>query len=349
MSTELSFCCPLCQGSLARGPMEYACAPCQRTYPIVLGIPDFRVFPDPYIDYVNDRRKAQLIGEQSGLDFRGLLEFYWKITPDVPPKLAGRYIKGALTGVAKALSSLHEIERVSQGDRRDDAMLEVGCGTGGFLVAAKPRYRFVIGIDIALRWLIIAKRRFEELNMEIPLLCCCAEFLPFSGDSFDLVVANAVIEHTKDQERVLSEAFRVLKDRGMLFLTTANRYSLAPEPHVRVWGVGFFPRRAMARYVRLIRGVPYRHIRLLSAFELRGMLKRSRFQDDRILLPDIGAAQLASFSSWERFQVRCYRLLKGIPLVKALLYVFGPLFHIACYKGFVGATGRSPLRQDLHL
>jgi 2-polyprenyl-3-methyl-5-hydroxy-6-metoxy-1,4-benzoquinol methylase len=86
------------------------------------------------------------------------------------------------------------------------------------------------------------------------------------------------IEHAANQQAVLSEAARVLKQGGVCFLSTANRFSLGPEPCVRVWGVGFLPRALASRYVAIVKGRPYRHIRLLSASELRRGLSGAEFQ-----------------------------------------------------------------------
>src|SRR5205807_1562819 len=61
---------------------------------------------------------------------------------------------------------------------------------------------------------------------------------------------------------------------GLLFLATPNRYSLGLEPHVRLWGVGFLPRRLAETYVETVRKASYSHVRLLSARTLAGLLER---------------------------------------------------------------------------
>ena len=83
MNIELpEFCCPLCKGALASDENQYVCSRCQRSYPVVLGIPDFRVFPDPYIDYESDYQKgAYLLENSRALNFQDTVRLYWKITP----------------------------------------------------------------------------------------------------------------------------------------------------------------------------------------------------------------------------------------------------------------------------
>ena len=43
---------------LVRSAHAHRCAACDADYPIILGIPDFRIFPDPWIGIVEDREKA---------------------------------------------------------------------------------------------------------------------------------------------------------------------------------------------------------------------------------------------------------------------------------------------------
>lgn len=61
----------------------------------------------------------------------------------------------------------------------------------------------------------------------------------FEDNSFDCVVSFQVIEHIKDDNMFIQEAFRVLKTGGLLILTTPNRtMSLTRNPwHVREYTV----------------------------------------------------------------------------------------------------------------
>ena len=134
-------------------------------------------------------------------------------------------------------------------------LLDLGCGSGSFLSSVGGSGREVAGVDIALRWLIVARKRLDEEGLgHVPLACGCAERLPFADRGFAGVVAGDVIEHVADQAATLAEAHRVLRPGGRLFLASPNRFSLAPEPHVQVWGVGFLPRAWMAGYVRAVSG-----------------------------------------------------------------------------------------------
>jgi ubiquinone/menaquinone biosynthesis C-methylase UbiE/uncharacterized protein YbaR (Trm112 family) len=325
------FCCPQCKGGLDVDPGGYSCPACNRRYPIVLGIPDFRLFPDPYIGVEDDHRKgAFLAGKADQLDFQGLVRLYWKITPEVSPDRAERFMRNSLALADRAAGHLQTIEALSDkcGRYGFQSLLEIGCGTGGFLVATKEKFAQTMGMDIAFRWLIIARKRLEESGFTVPLVCACAEHLPFRGEDFDVVVSENVLEHLRDQEEGLRESYRVLKNNGVLFLTTVNRFSMAPEPHVRVWGVGFLPRKWMPAYVRIIKGIAYGPIKLLSLFELKGILRKAGFGDHKTLLPSIGAVERRNFGTAEKACVILYEIVKRIPVIRLGLYLFVPFFEI---------------------
>lgn len=326
----LDYVCPRCKGPLTKEPDAYGCAACDRRYPVVLGIPDFRVFPDPWIEYEDDWAKARtLAARYDELDFAGLVDYYWRITPDTPPALARRYISHVLAGVVRGRASLAEVEELAGPLPADAPFLELGCGTGGFLVAAAERFEHVVGIDIAMRWLVIARKRLEEAGCATArLVCCCGEFLPFPEETFGLIVASDVIEHTATQEALVRGALAALRPGGLFFFATPNRFSLTPEPHVRVWGVGFLPRALMPAYVRLVKGLPYQHIRLLSFFEIRTLLRRAGARRYRILLPRISPAELPRFTSWERRGVALYHRLLDFPPARLVFTLCGPFFHV---------------------
>jgi len=332
--TWSGYVCPACKGPLDAEPEAYVCARCGR-YPIILGIPDFRVFPDPYIDIEEDRRKGTRLAERAGAtDFVGLLNFYWAITPDTPQELAARYVRNDSVGVARGRQMLQELQAEVPGLAVGPGLriLELGCRAGGFLVAAAERSAAVVGVDIAFRWLVVARKQLGERGLEARLVCACAEALPFPDGAFDLVTAGNVLEHTEDQAGLLRETHRALRPGGAFFAVTCNRFSLGPEPHVRVWGVGFLPRRFMSGYVRWVRGVPYQHIRLASPFELRRMLARSPFGPSRLGLAALNAAERQGLPAHERLLLAAYERLRRSRLLRPLLLVFAPLFQFVCVR-----------------
>lgn len=90
-------------------------------------------------------------------------------------------------------------------------------------------------------------RRILECNRLDParIIDATGEAIPFPDATFDIVYSNNVLEHTGDPAKVLSEALRVLKPGGKLFVEVPNYLSffeghyLIPQPPI-LWG-GLLP------------------------------------------------------------------------------------------------------------
>ena len=326
----LPLVCPLCRGELAESAQGYRCPPCRRDYPLQGGIPDFRIFPDPYLSFEEDRRRTDFVLEAlPRFDLKGLLEHYWSVSDVTPEVLRGKFIRSALLGEHKAqrvLRLLHD--KTFASPVHAERVLEIGSGTGNFLAAAAPRFKQVVGVDIGMRWLHVSRRRFMDLGMAPPpLICCCAERLPFPDNYFDLTVGSATFEFTRDQEQVLKEAARALNTSGTMYLSTVNRYSIAQDPYVYLWGVSWLPRRWQAAYVRWRRKASYENIRLLSLRELKRMAVKY-FTVFEVALPDIDDQSLRQFPFAKRLQVWVYRLLKKVPILSGLLLWVAPQWDV---------------------
>ena len=87
----------------------------------------------------------------------------------------------------------------------------------------------------------------------------------------------------------------------------------------------------MKPYVKLMKGVSYEHIKVLSARELKRLLRHCRLQDYRILLPTIPEEEAKLFSGVERLQLAVFDFLKRLPLVRSLLYLIVPLFTVIAF------------------
>ncbi len=334
MGVEIPYVCPTCRGDLSKEPEAYRCRQCNRNYPVVMDIPDFRVFPDPYISVDDEYRKARAITENyDQMSFRELVARYWDLTPGVPESLVREFTQSAVNRPEQSLHTWDTIDAIVGSGQRD-MLLEVGCGTAGFLAAASPAVTQGVGVDIAFRWLVIAKKRLEEMGVRnVSLVCACAEALPFPDGIFDQVVSEDVLDHTRDQERFIRESSRVLNpDAGIFYLSTPNRYSLGPDPHVWVSGVGFLPTRLRDVYVRWRKGTPYGPIRPVSYARLRRLLTRGGFRQYHLILPNLRGLDRRRLSPWRRTQLRVYELMRRIPLLRGALRIVGPSFQVVCHK-----------------
>jgi ubiquinone/menaquinone biosynthesis C-methylase UbiE len=331
MTATIEYTCPICKGALAADAVGYHCASCDRSYPFVLGIADFRVSPLPGMNAEEDLEMATLLREYATkMDFNGLLRLNWDLSPPVSAEREEVFAARAMILPQKGEEILQEVSAARLPGRppRLGSALEIGCGTGGFLVAAKRQFEHVIGTDVGYRRLVLAEKRLQEAGLNVPLLCAAAEHLPFADGQFDLVVAEDVIEHVQDQQKTVHECARVLTPTGSFFLATANRFSITPEPHVGLWGVGWLPRSIMPAYVRRRRGVTYEGIRILSFFEIRRLLTRNGLTSYRVTFPPIPEDEQRQYSWLKKKLLPLYDLLRALPLTRPLLYLIGPFFYV---------------------
>lgn len=101
-------------------------------------------------------------------------------------------------------------------------VLDAGCGEGvlSFMMAEKGAE--VIGVDLSGPNIEAAAARASQLNLQnVSFLVGDAESLPFSDNSFDLVVSSHVLEHVPDFDRGLKEVMRVTKRRAVVAIPTA--------------------------------------------------------------------------------------------------------------------------------
>jgi ubiquinone/menaquinone biosynthesis C-methylase UbiE/uncharacterized protein YbaR (Trm112 family) len=333
---RVDICCPACKGNLlsAAGKDLIECESCGRKFPIIFGIPDLRVFEDPYLTIDQDRSKAKELANQfNKLDFAGLVEYYYHDKRDVPQSQIQQYVRGIMAGPARAQGALMSWG-LSSGDKiktSNLSLLEVGCGTAPILVTAGRRYPKMVGVDIGLRWLIIGLKRLHESELDIPLICACAEALPFPDSSFDGVIFDSVLENVRDQTRSMKESYRLTRPGGRIFISTPNRYSLGPDPHIGLFAGGFLPETWVAAYVRRKGGIPPKR-RLLSYGSLKKTISNSGFSMINISIPDIPAGQRRYYQGVKGSLIKLYSIMKRMPGGRTILTNLGPVLNAVAKK-----------------
>ena len=119
-----------------------------------------------------------------------------------------------VTGIVGYFYAMYRAEVLArvQGIRGRD-ILEVGCGEGMMFdgTATAP-----VQMDVSLTRVgrAVGKCRL--------LLCADGYQLPFASQRFDVVLLIAVLEHTREPWRMLSEARRVLKSGGRAIIVVPN-------------------------------------------------------------------------------------------------------------------------------
>lgn len=121
------------------------------------------------------------------------------------------------------------------------SLLEVGCGTGFVLSGIKRAFPLlsVNGCDIHISGLTYAKNRLGDAK----LFRIDARNIPFQ-DEFDVVASFDLLEHIREDERVIGEMYQAVRQGGGMILSVPQ--------HPFLWRWGQFDRSIshVRRYTR---------------------------------------------------------------------------------------------------
>lgn len=145
-------------------------------------------------------------------------------------------------------------------DFTDKDVLDIGCGTGGFLKYVSTMARSVVGIDPNTENCLIAT------SIGLRAICDYPENVSGMDNSFDVATCFEVIEHLYDHHGVMSAMSKMLRSGGLAIISTPNAFNImrqikfvlahehhdslmdptrANEPeHIRGWSIGMMKRLA---------------------------------------------------------------------------------------------------------
>lgn len=319
------FICPACRADVIDAGDRFDCAGCCLAFPILFGIPDFRLRSDRYLNLEDEREKAaRLHAFSQRASFEETLLYYYEITDDVTAERAGVYAAYVSHGQLRADLAIEGMGQAPEGS----VMLDAGCGGGGGLVAAQGRFDRVVGMDIALRWLIIAQKRLKDMALEATLVCADLEAPPFPDGSFSHVLAIDMIEHVQDRKAALGAVRNLLRKNGLVWMSAANRRWLGPHPSVGLWAAGYLSPALRARAFRKQGYDPLRYVTDVSPSELRRACADASLGAVSLTALGVNARQVSGRPYIERLLIGIYCNLRRTPVLSELLTAWGPAFQL---------------------
>ena len=127
-------------------------------------------------------------------------------------KRAASYDKGLAGRASRKFYNLilHEMELPSGA-----VVLDVGCGTGALLNRLADEFGIIgYGIDMEENMITEAKKKCSSMSFQVSR----CDYMPFDDQSFDAVIACMAYHHFDNKAGFASEAARVLKPGGLLYV-----------------------------------------------------------------------------------------------------------------------------------
>jgi len=149
----------------------------------------------------------------------------------------------AILEVDSRIRKSKKIKAILEQDKKLEKckVLDIGTGSGHIAHELSKSVKNMSSVDIV-------DERKEKKGYEF--LAVKDESLPFDDETFDVVITNHVVEHTPDQNKHLSEIYRVLKPGGTIYLATTNKYWLT-DPHYKLPFISWLPRAASSKYLKI--------------------------------------------------------------------------------------------------
>lgn len=328
-SAGSEYVCPACRAPVTKAGQSYHCAACGREYPILFGIPDFRLEGDRYLTLEEERAKAaKLHAYGKDHDFAALVAYYYAITDDVPGHLKPVFADYVLNAEDRSREALRALAPAGGGQ-----LLDLGCGSGGALAAARTDFAQLTGLDIALRWLVIADKRLREMQVPARLVCADAGKPPFAPEGFSHVLATDLLENTVEPGAVIECAASLLKQDGRLFVASSNGNWLGPHPATRLWAAGLVPQGIRAAILRRKYGVDLlRAVTFIRPGAVRAAARKAGLRQIAARAVDLPQGWSHSKPLLVRFMAAAYSGVARMPVLRLALLHAGPVFQAIFLK-----------------
>lgn len=151
-------------------------------------------------------------------------EIFSRPLPAVPLPFTGERLTSELTGETE-IEHLHRYLLAREFCRGKDVLdIASGEGYGSALIAQTANS--VVGVEIAPDAVQHAQQSYHATNLRYA--CGDARTIPLSAASVDVVVSFETLEHFAEQGQFIEEVRRVLRDGGLLIVSTPDRDNYSP-------------------------------------------------------------------------------------------------------------------------
>lgn len=137
----------------------------------------------------------------------------------------------------------------------DKRLLEIGPGTGWMLVHAAQRGLTCTGLELNPEMAAFARTRAEAHGVDVEILVGDVQDRVLAPESFDVIVANSVLEHVRDDRQTLERIHHALRPGGLFYFNSTNKFALRSGEYPPMRLYGWLPYAARRR-IRVARQGP---------------------------------------------------------------------------------------------
>lgn len=155
---------------------------------------------------------------------------------------------------------------------KDKNIVSIACGSGygEFYLATDGQAKSVLGIDNSKEAIDYAKKNYQAQNLTFKQADALKNNI--SSQSIDVIISFETIEHVQEDDKLLAEFSRILKDNGTLILSTPNKASsfknLLARPAINPYHVREYRKNYLERLLK-------KYFKSVSFFGQKTILKRS--------------------------------------------------------------------------
>jgi len=155
---------------------------------------------------------------------------FFKIIPDAEElkEHYNNYPRGSVTDLI--LKRYNELLDSFEKFRKNNNIMDIGCGDGFFLMEAQKRGWNVFGIEVSESSVDVCRKMnitmFSEFNVN-----------HIGNEIFDVITMFEVIEHLQNPFQFIPSVYSLLRKGGVLYLTTPNFNSLTRRILKSEWSV----------------------------------------------------------------------------------------------------------------
>lgn len=155
-------------------------------------------------------------------------------------------------------------------------LIDAGCGYGHNSFEFSKYVKKVIAIDTNPKAIATCNKQKKKTgNGNLKFITVNAETIPLQTETADIVISQQVLEHVQNQKKYMREIYRILKKKGVLYLSVPNKF-YPIEPHFKIPFMSLMP-KFIANFIARKKGANNFDINSPSFWTVKKMLMATGF------------------------------------------------------------------------